>query len=145
MARDTYKALQVRQISDRLDRALNAGSFQGDVRTTAIFALELCAMLSAGFNATQREAFKAAKAYWYEGVAEKRSVSVAKFAEIIRSDQTEGRDPREVAVNRLIWSSFNTSEEFSGYAGEFLIYWAIEAGLSPDQVSTILSGLIPGF
>ena len=145
MVQDTYKASQVRLLSDRLDSALEASGFQGDVRTTALFALELCVLLSQSFNAIQREAFEAAKAYWYEGKTERRSANVAKFAEIIRTDQVKNHDPREAAVNRLIWSSFNTSEEFSGYVGEFLIYMAIEAGLSSDQVSAVLTGLVPGF
>ena len=130
----------------RIDELLWQDTYAGDVRATAVIALELGNFLKGALDDLQKAALDAAKAHWYEGGRneEARLEFVERIGMRRDNDIRSGTNRTQSGyANQVVWTALNTNTPLSGFAGEFLVEIGERAGLSIGQIESSFRKVLP--
>ncbi|AWH24681.1 hypothetical protein [Stenotrophomonas sp. YAU14D1_LEIMI4_1] len=129
----------VRQLIDRLDVLLEVAGLENSDSARAKLAIALCGRLGGRLDGERLAAVNAARDFWLMG----RAAEYNKWLHVFWSSRGERQlsDP----IDRLVWCALARPGGLDGYAAEYLILEACDAGIGLDEISEALAEVVPGY
>jgi len=134
------------EIRDRLDEVIVDANYEGDVRRSALVALDLCDLLRPSLSGRQMLAVEAARSYWSGAESAEFEQLAEECLRAIRATQhLAASGNREFSITRLVFAATNRYTEFSSYTCEFQLGLGYGAGLTADQMRGVFRAHVPEF